>query len=348
MNTLMKSLFGILALSLLLAFTAFAQEEEPLLYVVKKGDTLWGLSERFVRDPYYWPRMWEVNQGKVTNPHFIYPGQRVRIYHDRIEIEPRTSAAPETFRPLSAMPSPAAAVQSKVPLEEVAPERTFVVSGAEGMLVPRDMQFAGSIVAIAQNRTIAGEDDVVYLDTGRENGVKVGDRYRVFKKGEEIRHPVSNQLVGVKILPLGSLQVSELESKSSKAIIHKSFKEIEPGSVLLPYLDNRRDLSLKAATREFSGLIVATQTGNRAIASGEVCYLDLGAADGLQVGNMLYVVRDVEIDSQFIKSTVGKLPVDVIGALVIVDLGERSSTALVVKSIDTVYQGDRVEFRPGN
>ena len=64
-----------------------AGQDEPTVYVIKQGDTLWGLSERFIKDPEYWPNMWSKN-GQITNPHFIYPGQKVRVFPDRLEFVP--------------------------------------------------------------------------------------------------------------------------------------------------------------------------------------------------------------------------------------------------------------------
>jgi hypothetical protein len=213
------------------------------------------------------------------------------------------------------------------------------------MLVDRDMKYAGSIVANAQGRTLAGEDDIVYLDFGREHGAKVGARYGVYRKDAEVSHPQTNVTIGVKLIPLGALQLTELEEKSAKAIVTRSFREMGPGAVVLPYREPRREIPLRASNKDFAGMIVETYTGSRAIAAGEICYLDLGAVNGLQAGNMLYVVRDVTVDAQYIKSAIGRLPVDVIGALVVVDVGEKTATALVVKSVDTIYRADRVEFR---
>jgi LysM repeat protein len=317
---------------------ALAQDEEPTVYVIKKGDTLWGLSDRFIKDPYYWPNLW-ANNPPITNPHLIFPGQKVKIYSDRIVIEP--AVPPEQ----PAMPEAAVTPAAKAPAEEMAPAKTFTVRGATGFLMEKEVSAAGYIIATHQNRHIVGEDDIVYTDIGKAHGGKVGDRFSIFKNMGAVSHPVTNVIMGYKIIPLGALQLSELEDKTSRAIVTKSFLEIEPGSFLLPYRDRRREVALKAAAGDLSGYIIETQTGNKAIAAGDVAFLDLGTSQGVEVGNMLYVAREVVPDQQYVHGTVDKLPEEVVGAVVVVETGAKTSTALVVKSIDTIYIGDRVELK---
>jgi hypothetical protein len=161
-----------------------------------------------------------------------------------------------------------------------------------------------------------------------------------------VSHPITNVTLGYKVVPLGTLQLLEMEEKGSKAIITKSFLEIGVGAFLMPYRERKREVFLKAAGRDLSGYIVETLSGSKQIAAGDVVYLDLGRAQGINTGNMLYVVRDVVPEKKFydFRSEV-KLPVDVLGALVVVEVGETTSTGLVVKNIDVIYRGDRVELR---
>ena len=326
---------------------AFAQGEEPLVYVIQKGDTLWGLSDRFLKDPYYWPNLW-ANNPPITNPHFVFPGQKVKVYPDRIVVEgaappaPASSPVPEQAAEPAETPAPAAA---KAPIEEVAQQKTFTVKGGAGFLLENELQPSGHIISTYQNREMVGEDDIVYTDIGRKQGGKVGDRFSIFKNMGAISHPVTNFIMGYKIIPLGTVQLSEVDEQSSKALVTKSFMEIGSGSYLMPYRDRMREVALKASSRELTGYIIETQTGNQAIAAGDIAFLDLGASQGLEVGNMLYIVRDIIPDQQYVQGTIDKLPAEVLGAMVVVDAGGKTSTALIIKSIDTIYSGDRVELK---
>lgn len=328
------------------------QSGEGTVYIVKKGDTLWGLSDRFMKDPHYWPDLWARNPENILNPHFIFPGQRLKVYPDRIEVEsakkeapaqPHTEAAATATAPKAApvvAPAQISEAQEK-PVEE----RRFTVNGGEGFIAGESFKPVGLVIAGQHNRQIFAVDDVIYTDIGRDRAGKVGDRFTAFKRHAAISHPVTNQILGYRVIPLGVIQLAEMADKSSKAIITETFLEIEPGASLVPYKNRKREITLKAPEVDLSGYIVETRTGIQALAAGDIAYIDLGERQGAKPGNILYVVRNVKVEIDYFSKSDYDLPVDVVGALLIVESAENTSTALVIKSIDAIYKGDRLEMQ---
>jgi hypothetical protein len=329
---------GLLLLLALLAMPSFALavgQDEPAIYVIKQGDTLWGLSERFIKDPEYWPNMWSKNS-QVTNPHFIYPGQKLRIFPDRMEFvsKVRTEAIPA---------QKVATAATTETLQEVAAEKTYSLYGTEGFLAEKDFRPYGLVIGAQHDRIIAGIDDIVYTDIGTDQKAGGGDKFSIFHKGVSVSHPLNNEEMGSKMIPLGTLQLTDVEQKSSRAIITKSSREISPGAYLLPYKENRRrEIALKSTSSDLNGYIIESYSGVSMIAAGDIVYTDLGSSQGAEAGNMLYIVRDVRIDQRYVEGRIDKLPQELLGALVILETGKKTSTALVVKSIDTIYKGDRI------
>jgi LysM repeat protein len=330
----------LLALLVIPTVALAAEQDEPTVYVIKQGDTLWGLSDRFIRDPQYWPDMWSKN-GQVTNPHFIYPGQKVRIFPDRLEFVPKEQTAEQIPAAAAQKSAPAAAVAEV--LQEVAAEKTYTLFGTEGFLMEKGFKPYGFVIGTQHGRVITGVDDIVYTDIGGAQNAGGGDKFSIFRKDASVKHPLNNEEMGYKMIPLGTLQLTDVERKSSRAIITTSTKEISPGAYLFPYKENRRrEISLKSTANDLKGYIVESYSGVSIIAAGDVVYIDLGASHGVEAGNMLYIVRDVTIDQRYVEGRIDRLPQELLGALVVLETGKKTATALVVKSIDTLYKGDRI------
>ena len=74
--TIMVSLIFILS-----SPSAQEKKESDNVYTIKQGDTLWDISSKFLKDPFLWPKLWQRNP-YISNPHWIYPGQSIRLSPD--------------------------------------------------------------------------------------------------------------------------------------------------------------------------------------------------------------------------------------------------------------------------
>ncbi|OQW53478.1 MAG: hypothetical protein A4S09_07715 [Proteobacteria bacterium SG_bin7] len=70
-------------------------------YKIQSGDTLWDISRTLFGDPFFWPKVWAVNED-ITNPHFVRPGLALNFYQGTISDEPVIDIKTEQSAPVSA------------------------------------------------------------------------------------------------------------------------------------------------------------------------------------------------------------------------------------------------------
>lgn len=331
-RTIMRWL-SLLILFLLLSGAGSAIAAEGQIYTIKKGDTLWDLSKKFIDDPYYWPNIWSKNP-EITNPHLIFPGQKIRILDGRLEIIPAYAEAKQ----------PSLEPVAKQPAEVVQPEElvTIKTAGGDGFILSNEKPL-GMIVDSVDNRVLLTANDVVFVKMQDTSAVAVGDTYSLFARGDIVKHPQTRKSIGTMMNNLGFLQVTEIQGDTVIAKIGDVYREITRGAELFEYIPPRKELTLQRGTSNKQGFIVFARDEKGTFATNDVIFISLGSNDDVQSGNLIYLSRPRKVSDEIIKKAGPiTLPDAVLGAAVVIEAKQETASAIVIKSVDAAFIGDQV------
>ena len=191
------------------------KEGHPEEYTVKEGDTLWGISDSFLEEPWKWPEIW-YNNPQIENPHLIYPGDRLHStmvngkkmltligrgnkYSSRavmsdgsVKLSPKARVTPIE---LNIPAIPLDAIQSYlvnhrvIDSKELLEQAPYIVSGYEEHIV-------------------MGRSDRLYA---RGKFLPDVAAYGIYRQGEPYIDPVTGDILGFEARELGLVKVTEFE-----------------------------------------------------------------------------------------------------------------------------------------
>jgi hypothetical protein len=328
----------------------------PERYTVQRGDTLWGISAKFLKQPWRWPEIWRLNRDQIRNPHLIYPGDVIVL--DRSGGDPRLTlerTARDTVRlspSVRAQPLEAEAIPS-IPPGDIEPFVTRpLVTGPEGL------SSAAQIIAGRDRRVVRGENDVVYV-TGLDPAE--GEVLNIYRAGRTFVSPVSGEVLGYEQRYLGTGRVERFDEVSTVRIASAN-EEIFIGDRLVP--PAREQLIVYAPhppSAALDGHIIATSRDSIEVGRGWVVTIDKGQLDGVDVGTVLAIYRGVppiadprpsnepEYIIRFLEQTKLRsdqryldIPDERTGLMFVFRVFDRVSYALVLNTTDPVNVGDFV------
>lgn len=306
-NSTISMLAGLTLLGVADPVRAAGGTEEPQLrdnpperHIVVKGDTLWDISRRFLKNPWRWPDLWGLNKDEVRNPHLIYPGNVIVLDRSgsrprlRLENEGsgglaeagRQSAIGSTVKlsPRLRSQDLSAAPISSIPASVIEPflNRPLVVT-------EQDFGQALRIVAVSESRVLAGAGDAVYTDGTPRRGVPV---WQVYRAGKALVDPVSNESLGFEVIYLGDAQLAEAGDVATMRIV-RARQEIgigdrlveAPASDVLAFAPRSPDPKLQGM------VISAPETVVSEIGQYQVVVLNLGSRNGVEPGQVFGLFR---------------------------------------------------------
>jgi len=342
----------------------------PDTYTIRPGDTLWDLSGRFLNNPWYWPKVWSFNP-EIDNPHWIEPGSVLRFYRATGDAPARVEAvagaaaeageeaaveAPHEMddfsradmkAPLTAEEEDEVKVVGPNRIGYVAPRGTMV--RRETFVTQREVDGSGVLSAAFSERMMLTSADRAYATFKTTAPTKVGETYLIYRTDRAIDHPVTGQRLGYQTKILGTAKVVAVDARSATVVVGAAYDPIERGDLLGPWTEKLlRPVAARPNGRNVQGLIVAAQVEIvTQVGADQVVFVNRGKADGVEEGNTFNVVRSGDPlggDTRAVIDT-GRLPDETIGSLLVVDVKDSVSTALVTRSLNELMLGDRVEMR---
>jgi LysM repeat protein len=126
------SLVGLTALAIAAPLRAQdARPAPPPTHTVKRGDTLWDIAKTYFGDPYLWPSIYRLNTNQIEDPHWIYPGEVLKLPGER------APAATVAVQPVIQAPAPTTTVFS-TPRTERSESNRNVVATPRPRVTPGD------------------------------------------------------------------------------------------------------------------------------------------------------------------------------------------------------------------
>ncbi|HLI17131.1 MAG TPA: LysM domain-containing protein [Rhodanobacteraceae bacterium] len=352
------------------AYAAGAQlrADHPHTYVVKKGDTLWGIAARFLQKPWLWPEIWDVNQ-QVYNPHRIYPGDVLDLDVNGLHIARRATveANPIPTVPLSAIEPflkdlrivTAAQLQQTpyvVAVEENEPRAT------EGMnLYVRDLPAAavGQRFAVVRPTHVYREfndngsmDDVAHLVSDNVD-LAPGPWQEDFRNDG---HWGRGREIGTEVRVIGTAQVLKNGDPATLLLTNASM-EIRAGDRLMPVDDTPYDFTYypHAPKQAPAGAyIMALSNGYDGISVQgpmDVVAMNIGSADGVDNGTTFAIYQPGDTVTDLVKGNTTRrefgpkvtLPSEFVGHVMVFRTFEHVSYGLVMDGIRPVRVRDTIQ-----
>jgi hypothetical protein len=338
---------GTLLLALAQLSSVEAQEVTPAgeantdtyIHVVVTGDTLWDICDSLYGNPWVWPKVWQLNP-HITNPHWIYPGTKLRVYYEVVLVPEEVAPTPEASTPAAVPPPPPA---------PRAPTMTFADMDQVGFITPFEPMGVGMIVGEKRQRQLIGSADHVYLKLRKTAGPEVGKRYFIFTTSEIITHPVTNKDVGYLNTILGVVEITEIAAEYAKAVVRSSYETISPGDKLLPYKKRSGEIALQDGTEPREGNIILSIGQAFLIADQQVVFIDLGEKDDIKAGNRFLVFREPKAEGTFApKEEKLVLSVEPIGELLVLTVEQETAAAVVTYSLNEFGPGERIRLKLRN
>jgi len=332
---------AILGLALgIMCLGAFAEdpfnEQVPDRYTVVKGDTLWAISEHFLRSPWLWPEIWYANP-QVTNPHLIYPGDIIKLIY--VDGKPRLMV--ERSRNIKLSPEikvlPHAAPIPALPLDLI---DDFLTRNR--VLEPGVLEAAPYVLAGDDQRILSGKGNDFFA---RGDFSELYSGYNVYRNTGVYINPDDGEVLGVRAKDIGAGKLKSIEVDIAQFGTTRSVEEIRPGDRVMPTgeIVINSIFYPKSPSQDVSGLIIDLEDGLTKVGNLDVVAINLGDRNGMESGTVLAIYKAGHSVRDIVAKEVVTLPAQRVGLLMVFRSFEKMSYGLILRADEPLSALDIVK-----
>jgi LysM repeat protein len=317
--------------------------DAPTNYTVKRGDTLWDIAAVFLKDPWFWPEIWQINP-QVANPHLIYPGDVLSLAYGA-----GGDAHVSVSQYSGARLSPRLRSEGlDGPIDEIPFAAIAAFLSKPSVLTKEQALAAPHILAFRDGHMIGGTGHEIYAEG---LNAPLNQRFVVMHVGEPIHDINSREIVGYQAAYVATAVVKN-PGQVSKAVLTDGAREALEGDRLIS-LEGETPLTFQphAPTSNIDGQIISVADGAEQIGQYQVVILNRGSNHGLSPGAVLAIdqqgaiVEDKHVASPWKTKALGKkvqLPYERAGTLIVFKVFDRISYGLVIGARSPMQVADRV------
>jgi len=335
---------GCLLLVCALSFNAMADELKlvdgaPEIYIVKEGDTLWGISSMYLQDPWLWPEIWDINPA-LDNPHLIFPGDELYLVFvdGKPRLRVRRGDQSRTVKLTPAMRiEPLDRAIPAISLEEIGPW----LSGHR-IVTPEELDNAAYVVAGAQRHLLSSAGDQFYSRGPLPEG-ETG--FGIYRRGEIYADPKTREVLGLEAKDIGSARLFDRhEDDIARLEVTRVTEEVRNKDRLLPIEVREIAATFQPHAPEdrVDGFMIAVDGGVTQIGLLDVVVLNRGEREGIDEGTVLAIYQTGEIVRDEVKNENIQIPDSRAGLLMVFRTFEKMSYGIVLKSNRPLAVMDRV------
>ena len=250
----------------------------PDRHLVRKGESLWSICELYFHDPWRWPKVWALNP-EVTNPHWIFPGQTLRIGGMTQSVP---GAAPdEPGKPMGA-PTRLAPTASRALGNGALREIGFVDS--------QELAFAGTINGSREEKIMLATGDQAFIEFSQDRAPKVGQRFTIYQVDQD--HPVrdtgsstgSSNILGYLVRIFGDVTIDVLPNpRIASGTLRDLVQPVERGYRVGPVFHQFKTIKPRPNAVGTTARVVAAVQPNILIAEGMFVVLNRGRRHGVEL-----------------------------------------------------------------